>query len=70
MFKKDRKKEETSLLEEVDDMYLSESAGISKAGSAVVANAYVQADMLAAFNSRYSHNTNTNSNIYTRRKLF
>ena len=31
MFNKNKKKESESLLEEVDDMYLGESAGISKA---------------------------------------
>ena len=39
MFNKNKKKESESLLEEVDDMYLGESAGISKVGSAIISSA-------------------------------
>jgi hypothetical protein len=70
MFKKDKKKEKISLLEEVDDIYLGESAGISKVGSATGTASYVQPDMFAAFNSGYSRMSPHNTGIYTKRKLF
>lgn len=70
MFNKNKKKEKISLLEEVDDIYLGESAGISKVGSATGSNSYVQPDMLTAFYSGYSHISPPNTGIYTKRKLF
>ncbi len=68
MFKKSSKKAKTSLLEEVDDMYLEEGAGISKVGSAIGSNTYIQPDMFNAFNAGYEHNTGTSGIL--RRKLF
>ena len=55
MFNKKKKKESESLLEEVDDMYLGESAGISKVGSAIISSAYVQPDMYATLNPGYDN---------------
>ena len=68
MFKKNNGKIKKSLLEEVDDKYLEEGAGISKVGSAIGSSAYIQPDMFRAFNAGYEHNSGTTGIM--RRKLF
>ena len=68
MFKKNSKKAKTSLLEEVDDMFLEEGAGISKVGSAIGSSTYIQPDMFRAFNAGYEYNSGTTGIM--RRKLF
>jgi len=68
MFKKNNGKIKKSLLEEIDDKYLEEGAGISKVGSAIGSSAYIQPDMFRAFDADYGHRTGTSG--FFGRKLF